>query len=493
MRIQTVEIIGMGALGMLYGDMLADAPNECAVRFIADDLRRGRIEASRHTVNGRERRFETVAPDDASPKPDLLIFAVKATGLTRAMEDASGRVGPDTILLSLLNGITSEAALEARFGRPERVAYCVAQGMDAVRDGAALTYTQRGTLCVGAPDAAREPAVSAVCDLFRRAGVPYLRDEDILHRLWSKFMLNVGVNQAVTVFEGTYGTIQQPGEARDTMIAAMREVIALSKYEGVEVTQEDLDFYVRLMDTLSPKGMPSMRQDSLAGRRTEVELFAGTVCRLAERHGLSVPVNRMLYRRIRQMEDAARAAKARALEERFEFRLIRPEETDQTAEAEKICFPPNEACSPAHMRDRVRAAGECFLTAVDRSTGRIAGFINGIATNETALRDEFFMDASLHDPAGKNIMILGVDVLPEYRMQGLARELMRRFLAMEAGRGRKRAYLTCHDAKVDMYRKMGFEDIGVSASVWGGSPWREMRADLGSLRERARTDADTIA
>ena len=66
-------------------------------------------------------------------------------------------------------------------------------------------------------------------------------------------------------------------------------------------------------------------------------------------------------------------------------------------------------------------------------------------------------------------------------------------LTTPGGRGRERAYLTCHDAKVDMYRKMGFEDIGVSASVWGGSPWREMRADLGSLRGQAQTDADTIA
>ena len=132
--------------------------------------------------------------------------------------------------------------------------------------------------------------------------MPYEVDPDILHRLWSKFMLNVGVNQVVMVYEGNYGTIQRPGPARDRMIAAMREVIPLSRLEGVPVTEDDLAFYVDLMDTLSPEGMPSMRQDGLAHRKSEVELFAGTVCRLAHRHGLAVPVNEALYRTVKEME-----------------------------------------------------------------------------------------------------------------------------------------------------------------------------------------------
>ena len=115
-------------------------------------------------------------------------------------------------------------------------------------------------------------------------------------------MLNVGVNQVVMVHQGTYGTIQRPGPERDRMIAAMREVIALSRLEGVPVTEADLADYLALLDTLSPEGMPSMRQDGLARRRTEVELFAGNVIRTARRYGMSVPVNEMLYDRIRAME-----------------------------------------------------------------------------------------------------------------------------------------------------------------------------------------------
>ena len=109
------------------------------------------------------------------------------------------------------------------------------------------------------------------------------------------------------------------------------------------------------------------------------------------------------------------------LTEKYIFRNIRQEEITQTAEIEKICFPPNEACSYEHMEKRVEKAPELFLVAEDRATGKIAGFLNGLATDREHLTDDFFTDAEMHDPKGKNIMLLGLDVLPEYQHQGLAR------------------------------------------------------------------------
>ena len=292
-----IAIIGMGALGLLFGDMLQSAFD---VGFIVDPQRKAVYASLPITVNGEEKCFRLLDAGVISPI-DLLIFAVKGTALDQAIKDAAGYVGPDTIIVSLLNGITSEELIGQRFGF-DHIIYCTAQGMDAVREGRSLRYTQRGKLCIGLPSGKRSPDLDALCAAFDTAGVPYTVDPDILHRLWSKFMLNVGVNQVVMVHEGNYGTIQTLGPARDQMIAAMREVIPLAKLEGVTVTEEDLEYYVNLMDTLSPEGMPSMRQDGLAHRKSEVELFAGTVCRLAAKHGLAVPVNEELYRTIKAME-----------------------------------------------------------------------------------------------------------------------------------------------------------------------------------------------
>ncbi len=160
--------------------------------------------------------------------------------------------------------------------------------------------------------------------------------------------------------------------------------------------------------------------------------------------------------------------------DKFIFRNIQSNETDQAVVIEQICFPPNEACSEEHKRERIGMAPEQFLVAVDQETGRIAGFLNGLATDEMVFRDEFFTDAKLHHSDGANIMLLGLDVLPEYRRQGLATELVRRYVEREKANQRRALILTCLQSKVAMYEKMGFHDDGIANSTWGGEEWHEM-------------------
>lgn len=159
---------------------------------------------------------------------------------------------------------------------------------------------------------------------------------------------------------------------------------------------------------------------------------------------------------------------------RFEFRSVLPEEAAEVAAIEKICFPPNEACSSVHMTERTVQCPSLFLVAADRSSGEISGYMNGIATDEQNLRDEFFTDISLHDPEGSNVMILGISVLPEYRRHGLATSLVRTYASRERSKGRNKLVLTCLDSRVAMYKGMGWRDLGASESNWGGEEWHEM-------------------
>ena len=295
-----ITIIGMGALGILFGDILTASLGRDAVTFLADEQRIQKYRQDGVFCNGRACDFQM---SNQASCADLLIFAIKGNGLYDAMESSKSAVGENTIILSLLNGISSEEILAQYFPKGN-IVHCIAQGMDAVKLGNKLTYSHKGELRIGTPDPALSPFVERATEILKCGGVPYVVEEDILHRLWSKWMLNVGVNQIVMVNEGTYGTVQCPGEPRDTMIAAMREVVKLSEYAKTGVTEDDLTFYVNLLDTLDPNGMPSMRQDGIAHRYSEVELFAGTVIKKAEQYGVSVPVNQMLYRRVKEMEAA---------------------------------------------------------------------------------------------------------------------------------------------------------------------------------------------
>lgn len=163
---------------------------------------------------------------------------------------------------------------------------------------------------------------------------------------------------------------------------------------------------------------------------------------------------------------------------RFTFRDIRMDEADQAVLIEQICFPPHEACSEKMMWERISTAPELFLVAIDKETGKIAGFLNGLATDETEFKDEFFIDAGTHNPTGENIMLLGLDVLPEYRRKGLAREIMSQYCDRERKKGRKRLILTCLKEKVEMYEKMGYRSNGIANSSWGDEQWYEMCYDL---------------
>lgn len=302
-KIERIAIVGMGALGVLFGNLFAEKLGGQAVTFIADDSRIERYRADGVYCNGKKCNFQFDNGKQPALPADLLIFAVKGTALQEAIEQAKNLVGVDTVILSLLNGIASEEQIGAALG-DRHLLYCVAQGMDAVKLGNRLTYAHLGQLCIGIlpTEPEKQPLLQSVTGLFDRVGLPYTVDADIKRRLWSKWMLNVGLNQVIMVEHGTYATIQKPGQARERMIDAMREVIALAALEGVSLTEEDLSGYVALVDTLSPEGMPSMRQDGIEQRPSEVAFFSGTVLERARKHGLAVPVNAALYHAITAME-----------------------------------------------------------------------------------------------------------------------------------------------------------------------------------------------
>ena len=167
-----------------------------------------------------------------------------------------------------------------------------------------------------------------------------------------------------------------------------------------------------------------------------------------------------------------------ALLKDYRFRQILPEEGVQAGEMDRICFPPEEAKPMEIMCRFVDKIPEQFLAAIDRRTGKVAGYLCGISSDEEHFRDEFFTDLSFHDPAARTAYLLGLDILPEHRGRGLAKELLRIYGIWSRVRGKHRMVLTAHEEKVGMYEKLGFADLGISNSVWGGGIWHEMECGL---------------
>jgi 2-dehydropantoate 2-reductase len=305
-RIERVVVCGAGAVGGLYVPLLHDlAPG--LVSVLASGPRRARLLAEGLTVNGRRLDVPIVAPGDPVPPADLLLVAVKQHHLVGAIEDARGLVGPGTIVLSLLNGITSEEILGRALG--VEVLHGFVLGTDSVRDGTRSRHASMGHVYFGArSNDPADPRIAAVRDLFDRARIPYRVPADILREQWFKFMLNVGVNQVTALLRATYGAFAAVPEVRELTRAAALEVVAISAREGVALVPEDVDRIFPVMAALDPAGKTSMLQDVEARRKTEVEIFAGAVVELGRRHGVPTPVNEVLGKLLAAVERLAGVA-----------------------------------------------------------------------------------------------------------------------------------------------------------------------------------------
>lgn len=163
------------------------------------------------------------------------------------------------------------------------------------------------------------------------------------------------------------------------------------------------------------------------------------------------------------------------------IRSVSIADLDEITNVEAICFPAAEAASRESFKSRLEAFPEAFFAAV--CGGRIIGFINGCVTDERTIRDEMFANSSLHNPAGAYQSIFGLDVLPEYRCQGIAAKLMNHLIEDARKKNRRGLILTCKDRLIHYYEKFGYRNLGISASVHGGAVWYDMLLEFGEPSE----------
>lgn len=300
--IKHIALIGTGAMGSFYASKFFDMDPNC-IRLIAGGPRADRLKKHGFFVNGQPYHIPVISIGDMSPPSDLVMVAVKHHDLPQAIEDIKNRVGEETVLLSVMNGIDSEAQLGARYGK-KKVLYAVAVGIDAVREDNRLTYTTQGKLLFGEEtNAVLSERVKRLQSLFDSAGIHHETPTDMRRILWWKFMINVGINQASSLLRANYSEFVRSKAAKDLMESAMREVTAIAEKEGVDLNEKDIDAWNEILAAnMSSEGKTSMLQDVEAHRKTEVEMLAGKVIELGKRHNVPTPVNEKLFKAIKEIE-----------------------------------------------------------------------------------------------------------------------------------------------------------------------------------------------
>ncbi|MDR3356580.1 MAG: ketopantoate reductase family protein [Spirochaetaceae bacterium] len=307
-KIESVLVAGAGAIGlMLAGKLYGAIPEKLLV--LAEGERLERYRRDGFFIN--DKKFDFSLSGDASPSAvDLVIIASKYYSLNEVIGDIRPFIGPDTVIISLLNGISSEDVIGAKYGR-ERLPLSMVMGTDAQHNGNRVNYSRIGVINFGDADGIVCERDERIAEFFTRTAYPAeYHKTDMKRALWYKFMINTGANQTSALLRLPYAAFKRKSprripEAQILLEKAMREVIDVSNACGIGLDDNDIESFFVMLEDLNDDGFTSMCQDILAGRKTEIELFGPEICRLGREHGIRTPVNEMLALAVGALEKRA--------------------------------------------------------------------------------------------------------------------------------------------------------------------------------------------
>ena len=300
MQIKNVAMIGAGAIGGVYAYSLHKLLGD-NFDFIANGKRKEKLEQEGLYLNGEHFNPKVVSSDEGTTF-DLIIVSVKNYQLQSAIEDMRNLVGENTIILTLLNGISARDVLQEEF-KDNNVLYGLAIKIDAVKVGNKITQNSKAIIQFGDKyNKTMSEEVLAVKNLLNDAKINNQVFEDMIKTVWTKWMLNIGLNQVSAISGATYGVIKNTPELLSLVNKAMTEVMEVSKACNINLGDESWASVQDVIDSLDGDGKTSLLQDVENKRKTEIEYFSGTLIKIAKEHNVEVPVNEVLYNFIKAKE-----------------------------------------------------------------------------------------------------------------------------------------------------------------------------------------------
>ena len=300
-----VAVIGAGAMGSLFGALLAEGGHEVWLCDIWQD----HIEALKQNGlkiewEGQIRNVRLNATSDPRQigESELVLIFVKSTQTKSAAESAALLTGPNGWVMTLQNGM-GNAEIIAEHTPPSRIlAGTTAHGATMLGAGS-IRHAGAGPTTVGmwAGGEKEFQIARKIADQFTQAGIEATAVEAVRPVIWDKLLVNVGIN-AITALTGIKnGQILDLELTRELSRAAVEEAAAVAQAQGIEI-RKDPTAHVFQVAAATAANRSSMGQDVDHHRPTEINAINGFVAREADRMGFAAPVNRTLTALVETME-----------------------------------------------------------------------------------------------------------------------------------------------------------------------------------------------
>ncbi len=292
-----ITILGAGAMGCLYGGMLAEAGNE--VWFL--DVWKEHINLIREKgLYIKSKEGERIIKNiKASTDPaeigetDLVIVFVKSIDTEKAILQNKEIFGSDTVVLTLQNGLGNIESIHKSLGAPSIIAGITAHGSTMLGAGKIL-HAGEGETYIGELDGTKSGRIQKIATLLNQANINTIISQDVMGLIWGKLLVNVGINALTAITGLKNGQLLNYTEIEELMELAVTEAYAVAKAKGVKVSYSDPVSHTKEVCKATAENNSSMLQDILKRRKTEIEMINGAIVKEGESLGIDTPVNKVL-------------------------------------------------------------------------------------------------------------------------------------------------------------------------------------------------------
>lgn len=296
-------VVGPGAMGCLFAARLKLSGNE-VVLLDNDSQRAKRISEQGISVTGVSGDYSVPVPvivGDHPFRPDVILICVKSNHTREAAESTSSFAGPDTMVVTLQNGLGNIETLAAIFGPEKVLGGVTAQGATLLGEGS-IRHAGEGETVIG-PRERGGDAARALVSLLKVAGFETRPVDGVEELIWGKLIVNVGINALTAILRIKNGRIATMHGIRQVMENAVGEAVSVAKAKGIHLPYEEPFDRVVAVCEATKDNVSSMLQDVLKGKRTEIEMINGAIAKEGERLRIPTPVNRTLTHLVQGIQE----------------------------------------------------------------------------------------------------------------------------------------------------------------------------------------------
>ncbi|MHA1135639.1 MAG: ketopantoate reductase family protein [Candidatus Thorarchaeota archaeon] len=299
-----IVVVGSGSIGSLYGAYLSTKEGN-EVILVGRNPHIAAIRAKGLHIQGimGERKFHLNAVEDASEieDADLILLTTKTYDSIPAIKTAKHLIDKGAYVMLIQNGLGTEerVAEELQTTRVLRATTC----MGALRIGPGIVEaTGCGLTELGSRYPENYAYVLELTEMLRKCGFDIRASENIEGVVWTKTLVNCGINPvgALTGFKN--GEVYKNPELRGLVIRLVEEAVEIVEALGIELTTEDPVRYALGTAKATGDNINSMLQDIMAGKRTEIDSITGEIIRLGKELGIDTPSNETVYALVKAIE-----------------------------------------------------------------------------------------------------------------------------------------------------------------------------------------------